>query len=368
MTRILTTTDRVIDHSALEWRLLSLNGNDSPPEVVLSVRQGVPLNYDQAFADRNRLPARGLGQEHVQQVVLGWSANDQHWHLGLVFKPAFTERRGNRWCGLVHWYDPAGDQHRHDAEESGLALANLLGVPFRVIPPRTGDAPTTPISIAVPPPLPLSVVNWTLRRPKPTSDRLLLERSRAYVTSRAGRLIWYGWWAFAFAGLSIATLTVDLALPNTGFLLPTPWLLPYLGLGAALVIVALFVKNLLELLSTPDHFVIEPSERSISARRGARVLWRRTADQIAGVYVSQVVRHQRDKVVVDYGEINLHLGGEAFEHLISVEHEHERQREPDDPPPVNAVHPLESVDSPLEGIALHLARALGVPCWYDQRT
>ena len=56
---------------------------------------GQPIKYLPVFAHKRRLPDTGrLPLDSIQRVVLGWSHEDESWHLGLLLGPELAEARG----------------------------------------------------------------------------------------------------------------------------------------------------------------------------------------------------------------------------------------------------------------------------------
>ncbi len=369
MTQTPTARSIHIDYDeqrAAYWRLVSRNGSgDARP--ILEARPNQPMRYVTAFAQRQQLPAQRLDPADIQQVILGWSREDKTWHLGLLLNGALADQRGSRWCGLAQWYAPDGLAHQEAAHAAGQALARTLDRPFRLIPSevRTTADRSGP-STADLPPLPLDLDRWTLERQDGT---LVLRRSRAWLTAMLLRTAWYFGWFVVFTMLSVATLTVDLALPNSGLLLPNPQLLPYLGLLVAVVILGLALNTVRQMLTIPDSFVADSARSQLTARIGPRTRWTLDTDTIQAVYVTQVMRQSRRKRVIDHGELNLQMRDHDahFRRLMVCETEQEREADLNTRP-LDYVMPMKHAETPLQAAGVYLARELGgLPCIDDQR-
>lgn len=367
MTRIAAADNLTIDYTPERWRL-SLNG-EFQERVVAEAAPGRPLRYIPGFADRRRLPPEALDREQIKQVVLGWSGSDQAWHLGLLLMPDLAEQRGSRWCEIARWQDPAATEYAAAAEHAGRALADALNRTFRLIPPQV-QRESAPARLALPA-LPLKVGIWTLNR-EGDGETLALTRHSRWLIARLLRIGWYGLWMVVYVVLSVATLTVKLALPNSGTLLPNPAVLPLLGLATGLILFVLILKNLLDILVQPGRIVLDPVNRTIAAYTGSTRRWMFRADQLQAVYVSQVMGKRRNRRVVYHGEINLQLDERQFHPVIVQENEEERLER--SATGEKALHqdvlPLEvaGIDTDMQAAGLHIARALGdLPCWYDQR-
>ena len=363
MTQI-SAADRVtIDIQPDRWRLV-VNG-EFQAQVIAEASVGQPLRYISSFASTRRLPTGGkLPAKHIKQVVLGWSGRDEAWHLGLTLGPELAEARGSRWCEVARWPDPDTTLFIELAQQAGEALAETLQCPFHVIPPRLD--PGEP-----PPPLrdlPLSFGLWTLER----DDGLYrLKRSPRWAWGKLGRVLWYAFWVVVYVLLSVTTLTNGLALPNAGTMLPSPSLLPYLGLGAAVVLLGLVGYHLYLWLVTPDTITIDPASHTMTALRSGRERWSVDGPEVQSVYVTQVVDKDERKSTVYHGEINLHLGAERFFFVAQHDQPEELEQSPQrDQAGGEVVVALSSeyAISDLQFAALYIAEALGdLPCWYDQR-
>lgn len=358
------------------WRLVS--NRDKEPHVLAEASAGQPLRYSPHFGTTRRLPTAGqLLPEMVQQVVVGWSHEDEAWHLGLVLQPELAELRGSRWCELVHWPDPDTTVFTELVRDAGQQLAGALGRPFRLIPPEPLHAPPPPPL----PALPLQAGYWALE-PLPydeaaeyglaPGEALIFRRSRRWVTARIGRILWYLLWVAIYLLLSIATLTSSLAPPNAGTLLPNPEILPFLGLATAAVLLLLVGYQLYQIARRIDRVIVDPQTHSISGWKGTQQHWQISGQDVQSVYVSEVMRRRPTDLSVQHGEISLHLGGGKFQFVLQQGQQIEqnaRRRETLEAEG-DQIFPLDGaeVTSGLQGAGLHIAHALGsLPCWYDLR-
>lgn len=377
MSQISAADNLLIDIEPHRWRLFK--NAESENGLIIDATRGEPLRLDGQFSRLRRLPPEGLlPLSDVQRVVLGWSGKDESWHLGLVLEPQLAAQRGSRWCEIAHWPDPDTTVFVDLATEAGRSLASIVGRSFNLIPPRPQPAPAAPAPPAPLPDLPLRMGIWTLSWGEnnthipPEARALIFRRASSWAFSRVTRIIWYGLWVVVYIILSIATLTRTLALPNSGTMLPTPELLPVLGLAAALILLGMIAYLLYELVSKPDHIIVDPRSRLVVALRGEGERWRVAAGDVYSVYVTQVVGKKGGKPVVQHGELNLHLGVEDFQRIL----EDDSAEAPDRPWKANVpldqdiITPLNGdiVNTNLQAAGLYVARALGnLPCWYDQR-
>jgi hypothetical protein len=397
MDRIYAGSNLRIEVQPDRWILLvNTNQGDS---VLAEAAPGEPLRYVPDFASQRRLPRSGtLEIDNIERVVLGWSAKDQTWRLGLIFVPALAEARGSRWCELAYWPGENGSQE--NATQAGRALAQRMGRPFTYIPPQPNDmpavapAPAPEVRPAVPavntpprdvsrlPALPLRVDLWTLEN----ADGVLRFRlASAWGRSRLLRVLWYIFWMAVFIVLSVVTLTSPIALPRPEFL-------PYLGLVCAALLFGLAIYTLLRTMMRVNLIEIEPG--MIRGKRGYRERWQYSTGEIQDVYATHIVnkinlRRSNPTRLYQYGELNLRMQDGRFVHLIAQGGLDEKftvlglGEAPVDAetaedatavnetrvnnPPVVPLTP-EIAQTTLQQAAIYVAHALRLPVWYDQRT
>ena len=348
------------------WRLIA-NGNGTAGEsVVVEASPGRPLRYIAGFGRTRRLPDSGaLPVEHIQRVVLGWSHQDEAWHLGFVLATELAQARGSRWCEIVRWPDPETDVYEELALRAGKNLAQAVSRPFYLVPPQTEAAPAaapalplTPARTLPEPPFTFDL--WTFERTD--GDRFQLVRSRAWALTGVRRILWYGLWTAVYVLLVVTTLTAGIA-PSR------PEWLPYLGIVSAGILVLLILRNMVNLLTQPNRIVIESGRRSVRGLVGEQEWWRVAADQIESVYVSQVVGKGRQGRASQYGELNLYRLDGKFQRILSVEQTVDLPADAADTFDNEAVVELtaDNAFTPLQAAAVYIAQALGVTCYYDNR-
>jgi hypothetical protein len=355
MARISAAGNLNIEMSSDQWRLL---GNGSTREQVLvEAAPGQPLRYVSLFAQKRKLPEGGeLPRKDIQRVVLGWSSQDEAWHLGLLLESELAARRGSRWCEIAQWPDPDTTVFGELAEQAGRALAAALACPFNLIPPQPVAAPAAP----PPPPLPalpLELDGWTLTAGAP----LVFVRARRWARTRAGRILWYSALAAAYVVLSVLSLTGSIA--------PTkPEFLPLLGLAVAVLLVGAVLYTLMQLRSQPGRIVVDAARQRIAGLRGKAVRWSHPASAVDTVYVTQVLAQKKGRYVAQYGELSLLLANGRFFTLLTASDIHDL-REPAALTPGETVTDLTQADvtTDLQAAALYVAQALGRPCRYDRR-
>jgi hypothetical protein len=350
------------------WRLVHLSGANVG-QVVFEAIVGQPPVTGNDFAASRRLPAEGIPASAIVGVVLGWSPKIGAWQLGLIFTPEFAETRGSRWCELARWNDPDASVHGLATNRAAQALARVMKLPLKVIPPKIEDADEfTPVLAPKPlPPLPLDFGVWSLHREGPG---LVFKLADSWVRSRWMRILWYTLWLVVFVALSVLSLTVKLALPNAGTLLPIPQALPYMGLAVAAVLIALIGKNLYDVIMQPNRVIINANTRAVIAARGAQTKWTMTANHLDGIYASEILSMRGKHLVSQYGELNLRLDQRRFRHVLTIEDERDLGKQVA-AKVESVIEPLtqNDVKSPLSAAAVYIAQALGdVPAWYDRRT
>jgi hypothetical protein len=362
--RISAAENLTIELQPDRWRLIANGGMEE--NVVVEASPGSPLRYIAGFGRTRRLPENGaLSVEHIQRVVLGWSQQDEAWHLGFVLNSELAQARGSRWCELAHWPDPDTDVYDELALRAGKSLAQAVERPFYLVPPQIAPAPLVPAEPLPEPPFQFE--QWTFERA--AGDNFQFVRARSSALTAVRRILWYALWVIVYIILVVRTLTAGIAPAK-------PEWLPYLGIAAALLLVVLILRNLYKLLTEPNRIVIDGSKRAVRAFIGTRERWRLFAgNQIESVYVSHVAYRRSDgnsrAKSVFYGEINLYLRNGKFRRIMDMERLktiRSRQDEPERVDDVITPLTLNQVETPMQAAGLYIAQALGVPCLEDQRS
>jgi len=259
MERISAAEQMMIEMGEAQWRLIS-NGSREP-RILMEATSGHALSYLPDFASTRRLPKGGsLSLEHIQRIVLGWSPNDESWHLGLMLEADLAQARGSRWCELAHWPDPHMSTFNDIASRAGRSLAQVMTRPFSLVPPRAKEAEPREL-----PPLPLRIDDtWQLDRASDGNLELIPDKSWRRQTFR--RIIWYSFWTVIYCLLVYGTVTSNIAPP-------TPAFLPALGVASALLLLGLILKNVYQLMTRPTHYVIDPTQQMIRAAHGKGTRW-----------------------------------------------------------------------------------------------
>jgi hypothetical protein len=361
MDRISAAGNLTIEIDADLWRLLLTN--NMRETVLLEAAPNQPLRYAELFGSKRVLPSIGTLPLHtVQRVVVGWSADDESWHLGLLLGPEIAQPRGSRWCELARWPDADQTVFGDLAAQAGRGLARVLACPFNLIEPQQTAAKVTPVkprAVAYHPlpDLPLNLHLWTLDRRSALQFTLTPQWTRARVL----RIVWYTLLIVIYLALSIATLRGIIALPRPEFL-------PYLGLATAVLLTGFIVYTLYQLLVTPNRIVID---NQVSAMRGKNVRWRFAGQDVQAVYASEIVSSRGKKRSVHHGELNLYLKDGSFQRLIYVPYVifSDQDAAFEDTVQHDSVTELSAnqATSDLQVAGLYVAQALGVECRYDLR-
>ncbi len=364
MPRISAAENLLIEFSSQVWRLVStLDG--TPKALLQATSDDSELYYSPRFGTTRRLPTTGkLDYSQIAQVVIGWSPDDEAWHLGVVLTADLAESRGTRWCALAHWPDPDIHIFEGEAVKAGSGLASVVNAPFYHAPAKPKEAPK-----AVPlPDLPLQFGIWSMD--ENVEGVLELRRDSSWARQKVMRIGWYSLWLAIYLVVSVLTITSDIALPNAGTLIPNPQWLPYLGLVVGILLVGLILQQIYHLRTQPDNYVVDPQRNQITARWGNGVRWSMTDVQVQSVYASEVIKKKELPLTVQHGEINLHLGGGKFRHMLEQDDEIVVKSADAVAAMQSEILPLErqSVVTDLQRAVVHIAHAMGeIPAWYDAR-
>ena len=362
MTRISAADNIIIDSEPTNWRMLvntNFVDNIQGDGLLLEAAAGQPLRYTSIFARTRHLPKSGeLPMGFIQRILLGWSEEDEAWHLGLVLEPPLSEKRGSRWCELARWPDPDRDLYGELATVAGENLARAIDRPFnRIRPKPKQEVAVEPKPL---PPLPVDLQEW--RFEQRTNGWFTFIRDGSWARERLRRVAWYTFWTIIYILLAVATLLSDIALPRPEFL-------PYLGLGVAVMLVGIILYNLYELRSKARHILVDPETHHIwgvTENVDSKPVWRKGREEIDSVYITELIKRKKGEPIIQYGEINLRLTSGKFYFLINQEEEvplqGEMQRTDD-------IFPLKQNDvcTRLQASAFYIARALNVPAWHDYR-
>ncbi len=365
------------------WRLI--NGTRSSvggAALVEVTAQGI--SYSPAFARARRLPPEGrLAPLDIARVVVGWAPETQSWHLGLLVSAPDAGQSPWRWCGLASWRGMEGD-HEKEARRAAQALARLLDRPLHVVAPPRSSAPaaiSAPAAPAVTPvraptriepalrALPLHFDEWSFVA---TRRGLVWRRRGDWVMVALMRSVGFLVMALVFVFLGVGTLTSGLAQVN-------PTWLPWLGLAVALMLFIMALRTFWQVIASTE-VIVDTTRREVRARRrfmgGTR--WRVPFDRVAYVLLSQTAprpqgRKGKDGPMRVLQEVWLHLAdGEHFWPVVALG-------------PVEGISEtwdevrarlkqagrrrvrLSELNTPAHHAAVHMARALGTPLWWDIR-
>ena len=370
MPRIAVSENSLVDYSPDRWRLIQVD-DAAAPKLVVEVKRGLPFRYSGYFAVSRDLPETGEIQlTDLGQVVLGWSNESSSWQLGLTLSPEISLARSSRWFELLRFTNPDAAAYEKVALQLGAALADTLDIPFSSTSTLAIEPEPAPIALEQ---LPLDLGLWRLR--PGAEGELRLVREKRWLRAKQRQIAWYATLIAVYLWVSVATLTSELGLPIAGTLIPDPALLPYLGIVVALLLLLACARLLLIVLREPNAIVINPYEKTISAKRGNRQLWKVNAGGVQSIYVSELVKKRGRKPTVLHGEINLHLLDGRFMPIL-VDHEkivdallkgRDPQAEKEKHADVHALEP-EAASTALQAAALHIGVCLGeLPVWYDRR-
>lgn len=347
------------------WRLLY---NDRP----LAEASARGFRYSKRFGKTRRLPEDGIiGRDDIKQVVLGWQQTDESWHLGLILAPVLADSRGSRWCELTFWPDPEITVFQDLAQTTGQQLAQALSVPFYVIPPKQVIAPPAPPRKL--PDLPVRFGDWEMRRSESDRRRFIIRRVPTWALGRVSRAMWYAIWAMIYLLLSVATLVSDIALPTTGTLLPSPELLPYLGLITSAWLLLAMLQQIYVILTSVNQITIDGARGVVVGSHNRRKHWAVPAVEIQSLYISEVVKKREQAPATEYGELNLHLGGGKFRFMVKQNHAENNSNIPQPdmiPQRTDGIRELNRnhIHTNLQTAAAYISQALGeIAVWHDVR-
>jgi hypothetical protein len=369
MERLSASDNLIIEFAPEHWRLLRNGGADLT--VLAEASPGVALRYTRAFAAQRSLPGGEIGSADVERIVLGWSASDARWHLGLMLGPALASARGSRWCGLATWPEtqPASSPNDGALVDAGRQLARHLDRPFLVVPPKN-EAPTSVPAVAAvepaAPPLPYVLDTWRLES---APDGMRLTLSSQWKVRRLLRAAWYLLWGVVFIILSVTSLTAGIAPPQPAFL-------PYVGFLCALLLIPLAGYTALTAVRRVSIVHVDAHNRQARGLRGQSPVWQVARAEVDSVYVSAITSKVSPRKRIrstSYGELSLLLRDGRFIVLADGVDMDTQQEVADNAPfemlnedAVELLTPY-AAHHTLMWSALRIADALDVPARYDRR-
>lgn len=295
-----------------EWRLVADRSDGLTLFTVTAAEQ--VINYRPEFARARRLPPDGeLPASVVQEIVVGWSQVDQHWHLGLLLEAALAESRGGRWCQLARWAQVPETRAREDAREAGRLLAEMLGAKLRFV-----DMPAVPVtysgvaaSSANPGALvvdapPAQVSEQTIVSPKPARPiELPLDLGDWRLRGIDIGLQWEhkGVWGFSTIWsilgrvvLGIVFIVLSVLTLQSSYATVQPAVLPYVGIviGAGLLVAAVY--HAIRMLRV-EAVVVDRDECQVRRHLDltSDVLETYEFDEIAAVVATQIAQGGRQR-------------------------------------------------------------------------
>jgi hypothetical protein len=383
MSEIVAANNLTIQFDSTRWSLY--NGrSDEDSAIVNASADG--LSYEPIFATARRLPSEGrLTVHQIAMVVVGWAVEDSSWHLGILLSPETAQQRGGRWCGFARWEDQDGDL----AEQAGQALATVLNIPFRLVPPpdrpiisetpiRHGDTAITftqtnaasrdlpaaqPIAVM---PLPIDMGDWLLREDQ---QELIFAHPRAWYRALLMRILFFCILVPIFGLLSVGALLSPYAPAQ-------PEWLPLAGLGiSVLLLIGLFLQ-LRGYLRGPITLVDRRARllRQVT-RTGRRVLVQSPFEGLQYVLVSHVINRRKAQGTDGYGALYA-FSGEVWIHaysprrgFIEISHVTDIEGQMRGEVTFGSNHPLSltEINSPAHHAAVVLAREIGIPVYAEAR-
>ena len=378
MMQITVSDSLIVEYDEEQWRLIRVS-HLGERNWIVAVEAGGSLRYSSFFATTRVLPDEGeISTDDIDEVILGWSYQTDAWQLSLTISPDLSAARSSSCCEALRFIDPERSVYEQDAKNVGLALARMLGnKPFVMKPPEEAPPPE-PIPLAD---LPLDIGIWRLQTHAKAAvssdgpDEIRFVRAPSWLWGKMRQIAWYGLLAALYVGVASASINSELALPNTGTLIPDPQLLPYLGLGVAALLLLLIAQQVWQIAREPDTILISSYEGSIAACRGNSVRWKVNAKNVQSVYASELVKKRSRRSLIYHSEINLHLVNGRFQRVIVEDRKladaylpgadllSERGRAVG----VAVLEPPAAATA-LQAAAVHIAACLeGLPVWHDRR-
>lgn len=375
--QITVSDSLLVEYDENQWRLIRIN-HLGERNWIVAVEADGGLRYSSFFATTRVLPDEGeISADDIDEVILGWSYQTDAWQLSLAISPDLSAARSSSYCEVLRFIDPELSVYEQEAEQVGQALADALNKPFVKLPPEEPPLPE-PIPLVD---LPLDIGIWRLQPNAKAAvssdgpDEIRFVRAKSWLWGKMRQITWYGSLAALYVWVAAASINSELALPNTGTLIPDPQLLPYLALVAAALLLLLIAQQVWQIVREPDTILISSYEGSIAARRGNKVRWKVNAKNVQSVYASELVKKRSRRSLIYHSEINLHLVNGRFQRVIVEDRKLADAYLPGANLPFErgravgvAVLEPPAAATALQAAAIHIAACLeGLPVWHDRR-
>lgn len=326
---------------------------DSP---VIDANSG-GISYLAMFGTARRLPAAGvLLSEDLTDVLVGWSAEDSAWHLGLLVRDSLAAGRGSRWVELASW---PGDEQA-DANAAGSALARVLDKPYRLI---TADDSARTKRGATDHTLPVTFREW---RVSEEFSGIQWSRTTQWRNDMLLRSIFFLVLTPLFAVLSIGALVSPYARVQ-------PEWLPLIGIALALIMLYIALVTLRAMFGSPTTLIDTRLSVIRQSRRGSQKMVQSPFEGLQYVLVSHTISRRqpmpavpdRDFAVMD---VWVHLastrrGFIEICHSENVEGDIGRGVSFESRRPFNRAE----IDTPAHYAAQRTADAIGVSLFVESR-
>lgn len=382
----------IIRYDERTWSLQS--GEDQGARPLVHARTGA-LEFAPVFASTRRLPEKSeLEAESVAMVVVGFAAEDASWHLGLLLQPELAQARGGRWCALAHW----NAAHSAEARQAGMALADVLGRPFRLVPrpdetPTPGSAPDAvasaparqgapsaesgaasvapAASLPIPEPvrigLPLDLGDWVVQE---DSQGLIVARSPSWNRGALLRGLFYAALVPTFGVLAVGALISRYAPVQ-------PLWLPLLGLAIAVAMLVAAIWQFRSRLRGPRIAIDERAQLiRVTTASGGRVLTQSPFEGVQYVLVSHAIGRRQPPAGESPSSGRYSFVAEAWIHafsprrgFIEICYTPEVEGLVRGEASFKTARPLSlsEIDSPAHRAGLLIGSQVGVPVYAEER-
>lgn len=282
------------------WRLVNGSRHPERPDTVIPLLEARPgaITCALAFARARQIPGEGLAPADVARVVVGWAPETRNWHLGLLLAARPDNPSKMRWCGLASWPSGEPPEFAAQAKLAGQGLARIINRPFHIVAPAVGPATpgmdTQPVQttarmepVVVEKP---AIEEPALQTPPfEFADVVMAPVPRGYVWQVRSRVLLL--MAAKAVGLLVLVglyLLMSIGAETRGLAPVNPGWLPWLGIGVAVLLIGVALRNVWKLLKVTDVIIdTAGGEVRCQNRFTGRVQWRVPFGAAAYVLVSQ---------------------------------------------------------------------------------
>ena len=370
------TPEISVELDSTRWRLVQDYDNGKSLRTLVDA-DASSIKFHPVLAETYQLSSVDVENTRIVKVVLGWTPQDQHWHLGLYVNGGSGGELS--WCRLTTWTS----EQMAQAKSAGEALSQIINSPFHLVDANINNdeeasslmedatqpsMQTSPQKIH-PVSMPIQVGDWMLRA---VPQGIAWQLTGSWMMRQVVHILF-------FAGTFALFLVLGAGALRSGLAPVTPEWLPLIAFAIALVLVYSMFDNIWQLIMK-RQVIVDKLNREVRCERvlSGIVDWRVDFDSIEYLLISQeparpLGRKSRDAPMQIAQDSWIHLYAKDNFFLLSEIEDVEgkswhwetvRRRSSADE---RMALDLTEYDTPLHHAVMELANSIGIKAYVDIR-